>query len=98
MKLRFSVLARNDLFSIGEWISKEYPEHAVDYVLEIEASCRRLTEFPLTGEKIGRYQMEEIRCKIHDRYLVLYTIREETVFVVRVIHSAQDYLRFLDKF
>ncbi len=96
MKLRFSILARNDLISIGEWIAKENPEHAFEYVLEIEASCRRLTDFPLTGEKIGHYQMEEIRRKVHDRYLVLYTIREETVFVVRVIHSAQNYLRFLD--
>ena len=96
MKLRFSILARNDLISIGEWIAKENPEHAIDYVLEIETSCHRLIDFPLTGEKIGRYQMEEIRRKVHDRYLVLYTIREETVFVVRVIHAAQDYLRFLD--
>ena len=96
MKLRFSMLARNDLISIGEWIAKENPEHAIDYVLEIETSCRRLIDFPLTGEKIGRYQKEHVRRKVHGDYVVLYAIREETILIIRVIHGAQDYLRFLD--
>ncbi len=96
MKLRFSRLARNDLVSIGEWIAKGNPVRAVEYVFEIEAACKILIDFPLTGEKIGRYLKEDIRRKVHASHVVLYTIRKETVFVVRVMHSAQDYSRILD--
>ena len=96
MKLRFSRLARNDLVSIGEWIAKDNPQRAAGYVFEIDAACQRLIDFPLTGEKIGRYQKEDVRRKVQGSHVVLYTIREETVFVVRVIHGAQDYSRFLD--
>ncbi len=96
MKLRFSRLSRNDLVSIGGWIAKDNPERAVEYVFEIEATCQRLIDFPFTGEKIGRYQKEEIRRKVQGSHVVLYTVRAEMFFVVRVIHGAQDYLRFLD--
>ena len=96
MRLRFSVLALNDLISIGEWIAKENPDRAASYVLELEAACKRLTDFPLAGEKIGRYQKENLRHKVYEDYLVLYTIRTDTVYIARVIHAAQDYLRFLD--
>ena len=96
MNLRFSRLSRTDLVSIGEWIAKDNHERAVEYVLEIEATCRRLIDFPFTGEKIGRYQKEHIRRKVHGDYVVLYAIREETILIIRVIHGAQDYLRFLD--
>ena len=96
MKLRFSILARSDLISIGEWIAKENPDRAAEYVFELEAACNFLTSFPLTGEKIGRYQKENLRRKVHGDYLVLYTIRTDTIYVARVIRAAQDYLRFLD--
>ena len=96
MKLRFSRLSRNDLVSIGEWIAKDNPDYAIDYVLNIEAACLRLIDFPMSGEKVGRYQKRDVRRKVQGSHVVLYTIHEETVFVVRVIHGAQDYLRFLD--
>ena len=44
MKLRFSRLSRNDLVSIGEWISKDNPLRAAEYVFEIEGACSRLIE------------------------------------------------------
>ena len=96
MKLRFSRLALSDLGAIGEWIAKDNPQRAAEYVLEIEADCRRLIDFPFTGEKLGRYQKEQIRRKLHGEYLMLYVVREDAIYVVRVIHGAQDYLRFLD--
>jgi toxin ParE1/3/4 len=96
MKLRFSRLALIDLEQIGEWIAKDNPQRAIEYILEIEDHCRRLIDFPFTGETVGRYQKEEIRRKLHGDHIVLYTVHEDTIYVVRVIHGAQDYLRFLD--
>ena len=69
MNLRFSAQSRNDLISIGEWIARDNPWRAIEYVLEVEESCRRLIDFPLTGEKIGRYEKEEVRRKVHGDHL-----------------------------
>ena len=96
MRMRFSALARNDLISIGEWNAKENPDRAAEYVFELEAVCKRLTDFPLTGEKIGRYQKEYLRRKVYEDYLLLYIVRIDTIYIARVIRAAQDYLRFLD--
>jgi toxin ParE1/3/4 len=96
MKLRFSRLSRNDLVSIGEWIAKDNPARAAEYVFEIEDACKRLIDFPLTGESIGRYNKQEVRRKVQGNHLVLYTIRQEIIFILRVVHGAQDYQRFLD--
>jgi toxin ParE1/3/4 len=96
MKLRFSRSSRNDLVSIGEWIAKENPPRAAEYVFEIEDACKRLIDFPLTGERIGRYNKQEVRRKVQGSHLVLYTIRQDTIFILRVVHGAQDYHRFLD--
>ena len=96
MKLRFSRLSRNDLISIGEWIAKYNPSRAAEYVIELEDTCKRLIDFPLTGKKIGRYNKQEVRRKVQGSHLVLYTIREDTIFILRVVHGAQDYLKFLD--
>ncbi len=96
MKLRFSRLSRNDLVSIGEWIAKDNPARAAEYVFEIEDACKRLIDFPLTGERIGRYKKQDVRRKVQGNYLVLYMIRQDIIFIVRVVHGAQDYQRFLD--
>lgn len=96
MKLRFSRLSRNDLFSIGEWIARDNPSRAAEYVIELENACKRLTDFPLTGAKIGRYNKQDVRRKVQGSHLVLYTMRQDTLFILRVVHGAQDYQQFLD--
>jgi toxin ParE1/3/4 len=92
MKLRFSRSSRNDPVSIGEWIAKENPPRAAEYVCEIEDACKRLIDFPLTGEKVGRFSKQEVRRKDQGSHLVLYTIRQDTIFVLRFVHGAQDRL------
>lgn len=96
MKLRFSRAANADLEKIGEWIARDNPCRAAEFVVELEQTCQRLVDFPSGGEIVGRYRKEAVRRKLHGEYLVLYTIRQDTIFIVRVIHGAQDYLRFLD--
>ncbi|MGB9180337.1 MAG: type II toxin-antitoxin system RelE/ParE family toxin [Pyrinomonadaceae bacterium] len=46
---------------------------------------------PLAPESV--FFEEEIRQLIYGKYRILFTVAGETVFVLRVRHSAQEYLR-----
>jgi toxin ParE1/3/4 len=96
MNLEFSNLARSDLISIGDWIATDNRQRATTFVEELVSTCERLVDFPQGSEIIGRYRKEQLRRKVHGNYLILYTIRDHTIFIVRIINGAMDYTQFLD--
>lgn len=89
LRLRITEHAENDLVEIGTFIAKDSPVNAARFIAAIEEHCRMLASYPL----IGRARDEILpgtRSIAYGHYTILYCVFENTVEVLRVIHSARD--------
>jgi len=82
--------ARADLVYIREYSFEQFgPDIADEYFLGFEAAFDRLAGFPLSGSahaELGK----DIRCLVHRRHRIFYTVQGDTVLIVRIVHHAMD--------
>ena len=84
--------AEIDLMEIWGYIAQDDPLAADHQLDRIDAACAMLAENPRGGphrEDLAR----GLRFYPVDNYLLFYTIREDGITVVRVLHGARDYPR-----
>lgn len=86
------------LMDAGEayfWINEQSEGAALRWYEGLLKAFRSLEKnplrCPLAPESV--FFEEEIRQLIYGKYRILFTVEGETVFVLRVRHSAQEYLR-----
>jgi toxin ParE1/3/4 len=90
MPLIVSPLARNDLEEIGDFIAVDNRRRARTFVQELREACRGLVREP------NRYPLDPelgagVRRRAYASYLIFYLVRgEDTVVILRVVHSARD--------
>ena len=95
MPVYLSPLAESDLESIGDHIAADSPARAVSFVAEIRAHCEKIGQAPRAYR--ARPELGEgIRGCTHGRYIILFTVDDPDVLIVRVLHGARDLRRFLD--
>ncbi|MDD3467930.1 MAG: type II toxin-antitoxin system RelE/ParE family toxin [Campylobacterales bacterium] len=86
--------AQSDLESILDFIAKDSPERAGEYVRFLQKEIGMLADFPKLGVTCRRKNVRRnCRILIIDNYLVFYKIDEtaQSVTVGRVLHSSVNY-------
>jgi plasmid stabilization system protein ParE len=86
------------LMDAGEayfWISEQSGGAALRWYEGLMKAFRSLERNPLRCPLApeSAFFEEEIRHLIYGKYRILFTVEGETVFVLRVRHSAQEYLK-----
>ena len=93
MRLVYAPAAQRDLAAISDFIAIENRKRARSFVAELRAACRSL------GTESLRYPVLmpglDVRRMPVGNYLVLYRVGDNSVQIVRVLHSARD-MRDLD--
>src|SRR2546421_1376657 len=77
------------------WMSQSSPEKAALWYFEFLEKAQSLENFPARcplAPESETYR-REIRHLIFGKYRILFTIDDETVYVLRVRHQAQDTLK-----
>lgn len=81
------------------WINEQSEGAALRWYEGLMKAFRSLERNPLrcpvAPESV--FFNEEIRQLVYGKYRILFTVEGETVYVLRVRHSAQDYLRSEDE-
>ncbi|MFO7628479.1 MAG: type II toxin-antitoxin system RelE/ParE family toxin [Prochlorococcaceae cyanobacterium] len=93
MGVYFTRQAELDLEDIGDTIAADNPSIALRFIRDIRAHCERITATPLAypaRPELG----PEIRCCVHQRYLILFQSTTTEVLIVRVLHGSRDLLAF----
>ena len=84
----FTPLARSDLKEIYDFISRDNPKVATDYLLIIKKHCELLADNPKLGVKreeyYGLYKFPV------DNFLIFYRPSQLGIEVIRVLHSSRD--------
>lgn len=92
----FTELAKQDLFSIFELISKDKPSVAIEYIDKLESNIELLTTNPKLGiECKNRNIDKDCRILIFENYLIFYRIVANYIHIGRILNSRQDYIAFV---
>ncbi len=90
MQIQWTDGARRNLDSIEAHISLDDPRAAAKTVLRIVKKVQKqLAEYPGSG-KPGRFEGTRELIFPDLPYIAIYTVRAETVIVIRVFHTAQQ--------
>jgi addiction module RelE/StbE family toxin len=106
LKINYISDAQKDLDDIFDFITQNYFSETIARatVQKIVCGVKNLSEMPHLGisqdKKLGRKLNRNvgIRMLILERYLVFYFVKEEQIFIMRVLDAKQDYMRFLNQF
>lgn len=90
MNLVWSVYALADREAIFDHIELENPRAAIAVDERIASHVEQLTQFPESGRP-GRVESTRELVITHTPYLVAYCIRENAVYILRVLHGSQQW-------
>ena len=88
-KLVISPSAQRYLSDIFEYIARDKPVAAANWVEKIEEKCRLIATVPDFGESRPEYG-REIRSSVVGRYVIFYRPIDDGIEVVRVIPGDRD--------
>ncbi|WP_439527205.1 type II toxin-antitoxin system RelE/ParE family toxin [Pannonibacter sp.] len=89
MNLEFSPAAAGDLEQIADQIALDNPARALQFVDQVEALCRSLTDFPFRAAERSDIS-PGLRLKPFGLYLVAYRVLPNRLRIERILHGARD--------
>ena len=92
-KVEYLPIAQCDLFDILEYIMKDDPVAAEQFLDRVDETISKLASFPFLGTlpKDDRLELLGYRMLIIDRYLVFYVVKDEIIEIRRIIHGSRKY-------
>ncbi len=95
IKIEWTAGALANLDQIEQFIARENPTAAVNTILKIiDRVESELALFPSAGRP-GRVDGTRELVFTDLPYIVVYTVRQSSVFVIRVFHASQDFQRIV---
>ena len=94
-KIEWSAGAQRNLDQIEQFIARDNPVAAINTVLRIvDRVENELVLFPSSGRP-GRVDGTRELVFTDLPYIVVYTVRQSSVFVIRIFHTSQDFQRIV---
>lgn len=88
-EVRWTPQAADDLEAITEFIAQDSFEYACLFALDVVGAVDRITSFPHIGRIVPEMNNPLIREIILGNYRIVYRIRENTVEILTIYHSAR---------
>lgn len=89
MDVCFTRQAELDLEEIGDTIAVDNPSIALRFILDIRGHCERIAATPrayIVRPELGT----NVRCCVHQRYLILFQTIDTEVLIIRVLYGSRD--------
>ncbi len=90
MRLRWTAGAVRDLENIADYLFDKTPQHAPRLVRSIYEAAAALITFPNRGREGKNTGTRELMMPSLP-YAVVYQVSEEFVYIVRILHGAQQW-------
>jgi len=91
LQIRWTRTAASDLEKIEEYIAKENPIAATEQILTILDQVEELLPTHPEIGRDGRTGDTRELVIVKTKFIVMYRVEEETIFILRVIHSARQW-------
>jgi len=90
MKLRWSMAAASDLEGISNYLRLHHPALAAPTIFRIYDAAKSLKRLPERGRS-GRLNGTRELVLAPLPYILLYSVREDSVNLLRILHGAQEW-------
>jgi len=92
-KLRYLPSAERDIEEAVEYLTHEEPSAALIFLDALDHAAFQISKFPKTGplSRDKRLAAKGYRIMIVSSYVMIYTVRDNIVWVLRVIHGKRNY-------
>lgn len=87
MRVELAAEAEADLEAIATFIAQDNLLQALQFVEELQDTCRRIADFPRRFPVLRG----DIRKALHGNYLIFFKIEEDVIYVIHILHGASDY-------
>ncbi|MEA3554822.1 MAG: type II toxin-antitoxin system RelE/ParE family toxin [Campylobacterota bacterium] len=95
--LKYSKLAKEDLFNILEVITNDKPMSALEYISKLKSYIELLQSNPQMGIECKNKSINQnCRILIYGNYLIFYKIQNNNIDIVRVLSSRTNYKKALN--
>lgn len=92
MNVYWAKTALDDLDAIYQFIARVSTDYAVHSVQGIIRRSEQIGEFPLSGRKVAKFEVDQLREIVHGAYRIIYHITPTQIDIIAVVHSARDLL------
>src|SRR5438046_3187259 len=82
--------ARHDLKDIVEYYRLSSPQYSKNFSTKVKSASRTLAHNPLRGRIVPEYETAHIREIFVDRYRLIYSVENNLVAILGIIHMARD--------
>ncbi len=90
-EIRWSDPALDDMEGIRDYIAKDSPFYAKQFIERVFDHVEKLTDFPKMGRLVPEADdREDIRELIYQGYRIIYLLSTELAEMITVIHGSQD--------
>ena len=86
--------AEENLSHIREYIARDSIFYANKTLIEIDKRINNLSLFPEIGRYVPELDSKKIRELIYKSYRILYYIKGENIYIIRIFHHSQNILNF----
>ncbi len=94
VQIKWTLIARDDLSSIAEFISKDSITYAKLQIIRIKQRTQILKSQIHIGKPVPEYRSDSIRELLEGRYRIIYKIiSEKQIDILTVHHSARDLIK-----
>ena len=91
LKLIIEIKAESDIGLIADYIAKDNEKAAGKMLKQFYKSFEKLSEYPNIGTKRLDFTYKDVKFYvIKKHYLIIYTIVEDTIHILRVLTAYQD--------
>ncbi len=80
-----------DLEQIGDFIARDSPRRAATFIRELRQPAIAIGAAPRAFPLIARYRQHGIRFRAFGSDLIFYTLGDDRLAIVHVLHGARDY-------
>ncbi len=81
--------AVNDIFEIWSYIAHNSFQAADRWMYDLTVQYNLISRQPFIGRQQDTIE-EDLRSMPFGRYLIFYKVREEKIYIIRVLHSARN--------
>jgi toxin ParE1/3/4 len=89
VRVVWSPLAVQRVNEHAEYIARDRPLAAEEWVEGVFAAVERLQQFPLSGREVEEVRRKDIREIVFGRYRIIHRVEAERVIILTVRHQRQ---------
>jgi toxin ParE1/3/4 len=97
MRIEWTDPALADLSAIRDYIARDSPRYAVQFIGRIIEAAEKLESFPEAGRRVPEAREEGIRELLFQSYRIIYRLHSQRIQIITVLHGSRDLTQMAPK-